>query len=176
MAPRRSYSKNERAAAVAAVAANNGSVHGTAKILGIPETSLRQWCSGDRHPELLPLSERYKKALADKLGHFADLAIGVALKKIDELSAYQAVICASIAIDKWLLLTDQVPTRRRRATTPEQDAQQSTRLACLRKAYCAKPTDAPPVPSEEDHEEACRFLAERKESPEVGLARDCCTR
>jgi hypothetical protein len=168
MAPRRRYTTIERGAAVAAVAANSGSVHGTAKILGIPETSLRQWCNGRRHPELLPLSERYKKELADKLAHFADLAIGVALKKVNELSAYQAVICACIATDKWLLLTGQMPSRRRRGAAPVQDAGQSGQLACLRKAYGAKPTDPPPEPSEEDYEDARRLLAQRRGTASTG--------
>jgi hypothetical protein len=155
--PRRRYTHDERARAVAAVAANNGSVHGTAKLLGVPETSLRQWVSGERHPELLPLSERYKMELADKLARFADLAIGIALKKINELSAYQAVICASIAIDKWLLLTGQMPARSRQGKTPEQDAETSARLASLRRAFGAKPSD-PPVPTAEEYEEASRSL------------------
>ncbi len=103
--PRRRYSHDERAKAVAAVAANNGSVHGTARILGVPETSLRQWVNGERHPELLPLSERYKRELADKFEGLVWRLLDIVDEKIDELTPYQAMLAAAICTDKWLLLT-----------------------------------------------------------------------
>ena len=108
--PRRRYSHDERAKAVAAVAANNGSVNGTARLLGVPETSLRQWVRGERHPELLPLSERYKRELADKFEGLVWRLLDIVDEKMDELTPYQAMLAAAICTDKWLLLTAE-PTQ-----------------------------------------------------------------
>ena len=103
--PRRRYSHDERAKAVAAVAANNGSVHGTAKLLGVPETSLRQWVRGDRHPELLPLSEFYKRELAQRFEDLIPRLLDIVDAKMHEMSGYQAMLASAICVDKWLLLT-----------------------------------------------------------------------
>jgi transposase-like protein len=45
--PKRRYSDEDRALALAA---NAGNAKLTARQLGIPETSLRHWRKGDRHP------------------------------------------------------------------------------------------------------------------------------
>jgi transposase-like protein len=53
---KRRYSDQDRAAAVAAVTANGGNIQRTARQLGIPETSLRQWVKAERHPEAAQMS------------------------------------------------------------------------------------------------------------------------
>lgn len=128
---RRRYTNNERATAVAAVSANNGSVNETARKLGIPETSLRQWCSGQRHPELQPLSEQKKLELADQFGQLAELLLGVVRKKADQLDAKSAAIAAAVCIDKALLLQGQATSISESRTTTEA----ADRLALLREHY-----------------------------------------
>lgn len=64
---RRRYSDEERANALAALAANGGNVEKTARELTIPETTLRQWANGHCHPEATQLSERKKGPLSDHL-------------------------------------------------------------------------------------------------------------
>ena len=102
--PRRRYTNNERANAVAAVAVGGGSVHGTAKKLGIPETSLRQWHKGQRCRQVLPLSEQKRLELADRFEEVIHQAVEVVVEKLSEASAAQAAVIAGIACDKMLLL------------------------------------------------------------------------
>jgi transposase-like protein len=136
MATRRRYTLDERARLVAAVAANGGNVNATAITFGVPETSLRQWVRGDRHPELLSVSELHKKELAAKFEHVVELCLDVAESKVTELSPYQAIVVASIATERALQLRGELPVgRRRKAAEDRRDEEE--RVAALRERWAA---------------------------------------
>lgn len=61
------WSDSERMAALAAVEANGGNIHGTAVDLGIPPATLQCWVNGKRFPEGLRLRLEAKGQLADCL-------------------------------------------------------------------------------------------------------------
>jgi transposase-like protein len=58
---RHHYTDEQRANALAALAANGGNANRAAKELGIPVRTLRNWGKGDRHPEAAEMG-RQKKA------------------------------------------------------------------------------------------------------------------
>jgi transposase-like protein len=66
--PKRRYSDDDRANAIAALAANGGFVKTTARQLGIPAKTLENWSKGTRHPEAANMGDIKKKHLADALG------------------------------------------------------------------------------------------------------------
>ena len=130
--PRR-YSDEDRANALAALAANGGNVNRTAEQLGIPEATVRAWANGDRHPEASQACEQKKPALADQFQALAEKLVGIAAEKADKLNAKDAVIAAGVAVDKARLLRGE-PTQ----INEERD---DDRLAEFRRRYGAE--DAP---------------------------------
>lgn len=104
------YSDEERANAVAAVAANGGNVQGTAKQLGIPAMTLKHWVASEHHPEATKNGELKKPILADQFEALAYKLVGVADGKAAALNAKDAVIAAGVAVDKMRLLRGQATT------------------------------------------------------------------
>jgi transposase-like protein len=103
---RRRYSDEDRANALAALAANAGNVLLTAEQLGIPECTLRQWATGRRHPEARQMSEEKKAPLADRLEQIAhDLLDDLADPDRRRASSLKETATAlGIALDKMQLL------------------------------------------------------------------------
>jgi transposase-like protein len=109
MARQRRYSDDDRANALAALAANGGSVPITAARLGIPYRTLKQWADGHRHPESAQLSNEKKGALADALRGIAWLALDLLPDKLTKATAKDTATTLGIALDKAQLL-DGDPT------------------------------------------------------------------
>ena len=109
MAKRRSYSDEDRANALAALAANGGAVSVTAARLGIPRKTLEQWAKGQRHPEAALLSQGKKTELAAALRGIAWLVLDLLPEKLRKATAKDATVTLGIALDKAQLL-DGEPT------------------------------------------------------------------
>jgi len=67
MAAQRPYTDAQRIDALTKLAANGGNKRKTARETGIPESTLRQWESGDRHPEARVLSAPVMRLCAEDL-------------------------------------------------------------------------------------------------------------
>jgi hypothetical protein len=100
MATQRRYSDEDRAAALAALAANNGNVGRTAYELGLPATTLRQWATGARHPEAAQMSGQKKAELADALEDVAWQLVGVIPNKLARARLGEVATPLGIALDK----------------------------------------------------------------------------
>lgn len=103
----RRYSDEDRADALAALAANGGNVTGTARQLGVPRNTLLMWSRGDRHPEALADAIPKKLGLADRLDEVARLLVDAMPAKIAKASLAQLAVAAGIAIEKARLLRGQ---------------------------------------------------------------------
>ena len=117
------YSDDDRANALAALAANGGNINRTARELGIPEKTLRNWANGTSHPEAANLAEQKKQPLAALLEDVArklagDLANG---------AAKDPAVALGIVIDKRQILLGQ-PTSITRSLS---DAERADRLRAL---------------------------------------------
>lgn len=106
--PRR-FSDEERAAALAALAANGGNVAKTARQVGVPRKTLSHWAKGTRHPEAAKMGQLKKGNLADAFEDAAWKLIGVALDKADKMGGKDAMVAAAVAVDKMRLLRE-LPT------------------------------------------------------------------
>lgn len=104
---RHRYSDEDRANALAALAANGGNVNLTARQLGIPETTLRQWSKGQRRPEAAQMSEGKKEPLAERFEGIAYALLDHAGESLTDLNARDAIFSAAIAVDKMRLLREQ---------------------------------------------------------------------
>lgn len=106
-AKRRQYSDNDKAAALAALDANNGNVYKTARQLGIGRTTLENWARGRGVNHDVPELRRVKKTeLADTLEQVAETYAAHLLEPttIMKTSAKDAAITVGTAIDKMRLL------------------------------------------------------------------------
>ena len=107
---KRRYSDEQRAATVAAVAANGGNVQKTAKQLGIPKKTIEHWVKQERHAEAAKNGQLKRGPLADQFLELAAKLVGIADAKADKLNAKDAVIAAGVAVDKARLLRGE-PTQ-----------------------------------------------------------------
>lgn len=145
MATRRRYSDDDRAAALAALAANGGNVARTAARLGIPVKTLANWARGDRHPEAAQLGERKKGDMAAALEAVAWQILDALPHKIGKAPLNQAAVALGIAIDKARLLRGE-PTEIRRDDLPGLDAllhdpAAAAHAAALLERLTARPDD-----------------------------------
>ena len=105
---RRHYSDEDKAAALAALRANAGNVARTARQVGVPEPTLRQWAKGLRAAPPAQLSERKKADLADRMEEIARALLDrVTPERMDDATVQQLLTSAGIAIDKMRLLRNQ---------------------------------------------------------------------
>lgn len=126
MAKRR-YSDEERAQALAALAANGGNVCRTARDLGMSLHTLRAWASGRRHPEAAQMSQAKKAPLADRLEELAGKLVDAVALKIDGANLSQLAVAMGIAIDKARLLRGE--------PTAINEEREDGRIAEFRKRY-----------------------------------------
>lgn len=102
---RRRYSDDERAAALAALAANGGNLKLTAAQLGIPLATLAAWANGTRHPEASTSAEQKKPALAGMFRDFVGRVLSLTTDDdIRGASLKDRMTAAGIAVDKAQLL------------------------------------------------------------------------
>jgi transposase-like protein len=98
---KRSYTDDERGNALAALAANAGNVNKTARQMGIPVKTLRNWARGERHPESAQMGQRKKGPLADVFEELTrQLLGGMTPAKIAAATLQQLATSAGIAVDK----------------------------------------------------------------------------
>jgi hypothetical protein len=110
MPARRRYTDDERAACLAALAANGGNVKKTAAACGVPIVTLRQWAKGSRHPEAIQMSHGKKKDLGTKLNELAHKLAGAMPGKIKDASLRDVSVSLGVTIDKAQLLTGKPTT------------------------------------------------------------------
>lgn len=110
MAKRR-YSDEDRANALAALAANGGNLNRTARELGIPRQTIQAWANGEHHPEAAENGASKRGLLADKLEEVAWSLVGMiepAGRKAQTKGAVGPIATAfGITIDKMRLLREQ---------------------------------------------------------------------
>lgn len=103
MATKRRYTDEERAAALAALAANGGNIEKTCRELDIPRMTLSSWAKGQVHPEAHEYSLTKKGPLADHLEEVAWKLAGD-LNKCKEGNPQQVAIALGVVVDKMQLL------------------------------------------------------------------------
>lgn len=105
-AKKRTYTDEYRAEALAALAANDGNVKRTARQLGVPYTTLKQWAKGIVHPEARANAQPKKELLADRLEELAHLLLDDLARpeKIMGASLPHVATALGIAVDKMQLL------------------------------------------------------------------------
>ena len=112
--PRRRYSDDERAAALAALAANGGDLRRTARELGIPFSTLKTWAR-KRAPGVSESSLTEKKAdLAQLIREQVCLLLLASAGKIDGARLGEVWTAVGIGIDKLQLLLGQATSIVRR--------------------------------------------------------------
>ena len=121
MAKRR-YSDEDRANALAALAANGGNVSKTARDLDIPEPTLRCWATGERHPEALQMRDGKMADLADRLEEVAWKLSDAIPGKIGKASLKDTAISLGITVEKMRLLRDKPTSISKDATEPDLSA------------------------------------------------------
>lgn len=103
---RRRYSDEERAEALAALAANGGDLAATARQLGLPRKTLEGWARGRTPAPAADLRHEKKASLADRLDELAHALVGDLLT--DRVASYKdKALSMGIAIDKARLLRGQ---------------------------------------------------------------------
>lgn len=101
---RRRYSDEERANALAALAANGGNVDRTARELGLPRKTLEHWAKGDINPVVAELGQQKKVSLADRLEEVALALVAAMPRKLANATLQQIAVSLGIAVEKMQLL------------------------------------------------------------------------
>jgi transposase-like protein len=107
IAMRRHYTDEQRAEALAALAANGGNIKLTAAQLGIPRMTLADWANGACCEAVTELRHQKKQDLADALEALAYKLVEAAAGKIADAPLQACATAAGIAVDKMLLLRNQ---------------------------------------------------------------------
>lgn len=142
---RRRYSDEERANAVAALAANAGNVSRTAAQLGIPAKTLENWAKGSAHPEAADNGEQKKAGMAAALDEIAWKLLGAIEGKIGDASLSHTATAMGIAIDKARLLRGEptkLPDDAPGLIAVYADPVASTHAAALLERVTTRPDDA----------------------------------
>lgn len=103
-ARKRRYTDEQRATALAALAANRGNVCRTARQLGLPAKTLEHWGKGERHPEAAEMGVRKKAALADAFEAVAWRILDAIPPKVAGAPLGHAAAALGICVDKMRLL------------------------------------------------------------------------
>ena len=103
----RRYSDDQRANALAALAANGGNIKRTSRDLGIPQQTLREWSKGLCHPAVTELRDQKKGTLAQGLEEMAWKLIGVVPEALKDCNIQQLATALGITIDKMQLLRNK---------------------------------------------------------------------
>jgi transposase-like protein len=110
MAQKRQYTEDDKATALAALAANGGNIRRTARELNIPATTLRKWQAGTGVNQACAHKGAQKKAELDSLfEQAAQVYLGRALDEgaVAKTPGKDAIIAAATATDKMRLLREQ---------------------------------------------------------------------
>ena len=124
---KRSYSDEEKASALAALAANGGDVLLTSKQVGVPRKTLEDWSKGRGVcSAVADIRQEKKQDLADRLEDLAHRLVDAIPGKVAQADLKQLGVCLGIAVDKMRLLREQ-PT-----SIEGHDLSDDERLARLR--------------------------------------------
>ncbi len=124
---KRSYSDEEKASALAALAANGGNVQLTARQVGVPRKTLEVWSKGNCcSPAVANIRHQKTEDLADRLEDLAHQLANAIPGKIPTADLKQLSVSLGIAVDKMRLLREQ-PT-----SIEGHDLSDEERLARLR--------------------------------------------
>lgn len=132
---RRRYSDSDKAAALAALDANDGNTHKTAKQLNIPRTTLERWVEGRVSDDVPHLRQHKKRELHESLEELAYKLVAVMPEKIDEANLQQSAVALGVVIEKMQLLRGD-PTERLEHTLT--DAERVSRINTLLDAARAR--------------------------------------
>lgn len=103
----RDYSSTEKAAALAALEANNGNLRRTARALKVPKSTLERWKKNQINPEVSRLRSQEKQNLADAIESVVWEIVGAMPEKIEKAGLKDSAIAVGTGIDKFRLLRDQ---------------------------------------------------------------------
>jgi hypothetical protein len=123
---KRSYSDEEKASALAALAANGGNAKLTAQQTGVPRTTLQKWAGGAVHPTVTQMGQQKREDLADRLEGLAHRLLDAIPARLPDADLKQLSVSLGIAVDKMRLLRGQPTSIEGHDLTDEQ------RLARLR--------------------------------------------
>jgi transposase-like protein len=107
MSRKRTYSDEEKAAALACYDACAGNMAEAARRSGVPRVTLLEWVRGRVSDGVSDIRQQKRESLADVCERLAHKLAGVADKKAEDLSGKDAMVAAGIAIDKMQLLRGQ---------------------------------------------------------------------
>lgn len=132
MAERKRYSDEERANALAALAANGNNLTRTSQQLGIPIKTLSNWLHGTRHPEAVQQGNQKKGPLADAIEEVVYQLVGMMPEKAKSADLKDIAVAVGVGVDKIRLLRDQPTSIAGRELS---DAERSERFSALVKAF-----------------------------------------
>jgi len=135
---RRQYTDEEKATALAALAANGGNVKKTALEIGVPRKTLERWANGGVHPAVAQAGHEKRLPLADVYEDIAYQCLGgLTQDKISKANAVELVKTAAIATDKMQLLRDKPTTIQRHDLSKMSDDELKNELDRLRERRAA---------------------------------------
>lgn len=191
MRQQRTYSQEEKAAAMAALDANEGNVRGTAQQLGIPRDTLLTWRDvrdGKRNNQKQPIGGGQASRLAAKLSladaferiawRVARLAPKAAKVAAAKGNFSQLMVGGGIAVDKMRLLREQATSLPGQALSPEEKdkrireiqaaAAARRALAEAEKATPPPATDPPQVSPQHDVDALVDLAQPHPDRPKQG--------
>lgn len=155
----RTYTPEDKAASLAALAANGGNLAKTARQVGVPRKTLALWAQRVQEATPADATTPPKKGvaaevaamlpdasacLADKLEHVANVLTGHLTdpEKIADASLNQIAVAAAVAIDKMRLLREQPTSISGAALTDEERTRRLKDLQERVRRRLAAPVDA----------------------------------
>lgn len=115
---RRRFTHAERVTVLLLLDANRGaSIRAIARKLGIPETTVRRWASGERSPAAKDAAPRHREQLADVFEGAAWELLAFSRERIEEADFLPLIKGAALAAEKAVMLR-QVPKPRAPEPTP----------------------------------------------------------
>lgn len=127
---KRSYSDVDKGAALAALDANNGNVNKTAREIGIPRITLKEWNDGRVNSNVLDIRQIKKGEIAERLDDATQLLLDVLPQKLKDATLQQVATAIGILQDKAQLLKGE-PTERAEMIEPLDDTTRISRIAAI---------------------------------------------
>lgn len=127
---RRQYSDKDKATALTVLDANGGSLRKTAREIGIPPTTLKEWKDGRVNPHVAELRTVKKGELAERFDDATDMMLDVLHEKLKDATLQQVVTSIGILQDKSQLLKGR-PTDRTEVLDNLSDDERASRVAAL---------------------------------------------
>lgn len=126
MAFRRSFSDNDKAAALAALDANGGNVYRTAKELNVPRSTLQEWANGRVSHDMPELRQQKRQDLHELFLNEIYAIANLLPSKREDATYSQLATAAGIFTDKLQLLTGKATQRTETSAKVEHAVQEGT--------------------------------------------------